>query len=422
VDNPNKSNLAIVSLLLVIFVDSLCWGLVFPLFAPLILNNSTGLLPMTISGDMRSFIYEFSIAIYCIFMFLFSPILGELSDKYGRKKILLLSMVGLAAGFLISMAGTAMNSLFVILLGRVISGGTAGSLSIAQAAMIDISTDSQKASRIGLIALANGIGFSSGPFIGGLLEQINIPGINNFASVFLVGAIFGICAAVFIKLFFKETFSEFRNQPIHIMAGIKNIYNAFTSGKTVIYFGSLLLSMLGYTMFFSSLPIFLHNKFNLSGINIGYFLSYFAVLFSLSLCVLLPKAFKSFSIHNIVITSLMVQLIAYTLFAFTNNLTLLSLLVAPVAFVVPMMYVGIVTLISNNTDSFHQGKAMGIVGSIAAATWALGPLLTGALNGINVVASMLGAVIFLSISIFMIFTQNIRSSLIATGNLNTQEN
>src|SRR5687767_15515620 len=102
---------------------------------------------------------------------IFSPILGGLSDKYGRRPVLFLSIIGTGIGFV--MIGLA-NSLWMLFAGRILDGITGGNISTAQAYIADITTTENRAKGMGLIGAAFGLGFIFGPAIGGILSRWGI--------------------------------------------------------------------------------------------------------------------------------------------------------------------------------------------------------------------------------------------------------
>ncbi len=111
----NKSSFNIIPLFLVILIDSVGWGVAFPVFEPLLVGNVTGILSSTTGIGLRNFYYEMVIAVYCICMFLGSPVLGSLSDRYGRKIILQVSMLGAALGLFCCALGSLWSSIVLIL-------------------------------------------------------------------------------------------------------------------------------------------------------------------------------------------------------------------------------------------------------------------------------------------------------------------
>lgn len=390
--SKRKFNPNIIPLLFIILIDALGFGIVFPTLTPLLVNNTTGIFAPDISIQTRNFWFECTIGIYCIFMFLNAPVLGSLSDRYGRKIILLLSMAGCTLGFAVSAMGVVLNNLICIIAGRIISGATAGSFPIAQAALLDdVKTDAEKTSRLGLLVLANGIGFSCGPVIGSLLMDKNIWHTQHYQLPFWFATALAFIGMLTLQFVFKESFRGNPLQRISFLTSFYNLKEAFTLTKTRSYCSTLVLFMLSYVIFFTTLPIFITFQFHKSGAWIGYFLTYFGVIFTIGLLILFPRVVKQFKLSTIVCTSLIIQCGFYFLFTLISHLMGLWFMAIPIAIVVPFAYVGLVNLLSNSVSDQEQGKFMGVAGSIAAFAWGAGPLLTGALGKVTFLAPFYGA-------------------------------
>lgn len=389
-------NKQVSALLLAIFIDSLGWGVVYPVFASLFINNSTHLFAAATTLATRNFWFEFMIAIYCIFMFLASPVLGSLSDRYGRKIILIISLLGNSIGFIVSAIGIGLNSITIMIIGRILSGATAGSFTIAQAALMDISEPSQKAVRLGWIGLSNGIGFALGPIVGSFMIDGNLWHIAHYQAAFWFSAGLALIGTAFISAYFVDVFKGNKDQPIDILIGFHNIVDAFKANVRF-YCGVMLFFMLGWNMFFNEIPIFLNGRFAAYGTIVGYFMAYVIAIFSLSLLVALPRLVKRFSIERLILVSLGIQFVFQILFANAQHWAWIWILAFPLVMAVPFTYVGVVTQVSNMTDANHQGKIMGVIGSIVAFTWGLGPILTGLLAKISFIAPY-----FVSVTVILI--------------------
>ncbi|MGZ3766982.1 MAG: MFS transporter, partial [Mucilaginibacter sp.] len=110
-------------------------------------------------------------AVYAIMQFLCAPLIGNLSDKYGRRPVLLLSLVGFGIDYLFLAFAPTIGLLFI---GRIIAGFTGASYTTANAYIADISTPEKRAANFGLVGVAFGLGFIIGPVIGGILGKYNV--------------------------------------------------------------------------------------------------------------------------------------------------------------------------------------------------------------------------------------------------------
>ena len=148
-----------------VFIDLVGFGIVIPVlpfYAEGTIFNAT---PRTVGLLFAS---------YSVMQLIFAPVLGRLSDKYGRRPILLISLLGTSLGFFI--LGFA-NTLTLLFIGRIIDGISGGNISTAQAYIADVTTEENRAKGMGLIGAAFGLGFVFGPAIGGVLSRwgINVP-------------------------------------------------------------------------------------------------------------------------------------------------------------------------------------------------------------------------------------------------------
>ncbi|MBW7888433.1 MAG: MFS transporter, partial [Bacteroidetes bacterium] len=143
-----------------VLVDVLGFGIVIPILPFYLTEFGAG--PLTVT---------FLFSIFSFFSFLCSPFLGALSDRVGRRPILLLSIFSTAVGWFVFASATSILFLFI---GRIIDGIAAGNFTIAQSYLVDISkNDKERASNLGIIGAAFGIGFMLGPLLGGILSKVS---------------------------------------------------------------------------------------------------------------------------------------------------------------------------------------------------------------------------------------------------------
>src|SRR5437868_10332579 len=166
-----------------IFIDLVGFGIVMPV------------LPFYVEGtrfNATTRTVGLLFASYSLMQLIFSPILWRLSDKYGRRPVLLLSIIGTGIGFLILGLAT---TVFMLFAGRILDGITGGNISTAQAYIADITTTENRAKGMGLIGAAFGLGFVFGPAIGGILSRWGIQVPFLFAAA--------LCFANAILLYFR---------------------------------------------------------------------------------------------------------------------------------------------------------------------------------------------------------------------------
>ncbi|MDB5324343.1 MAG: tetracycline resistance efflux pump [Phycisphaerales bacterium] len=169
---------ALLSIFLIVLVDFLGFGLIIPLLPFYIPDYENNPLKVTLL-----------FSVYSICQFIGAPILGALSDRYGRRPILIFSQIGSAAGYIllgVASVGTwdPHTRLMLVYLSRIIDGFTGGNVSTAQAYISDVTTRENRAKGMGLLGAAFGIGFCLGPFLGGVLGGINVSWPAYAAAIF----------------------------------------------------------------------------------------------------------------------------------------------------------------------------------------------------------------------------------------------
>src|SRR5205085_3443033 len=180
-----------------VFIDLVGFGIVIPV------------LPFYVEGtkfNASPRVVGLLFASYSIMQLLFTPILGRMSDRYGRRPILFFSLLGTSAGFFILGFATTLWMLFA---GRIIDGITGGNISTAQAYIADVTTEENRAKGMGLIGAAFGLGFIFGPAIGGVLSRwdINFGGyhVPGIAVPFLFAGALSLANATLLYFVLPET-------------------------------------------------------------------------------------------------------------------------------------------------------------------------------------------------------------------------
>ncbi|MCO5205067.1 MAG: MFS transporter [Anaerolineae bacterium] len=181
----------ILPILVIVLVDLLGLTIIIPLLP--FYATSFGASP---------FVIGLLSAAYPIFQFIGAPILGRLSDRYGRKPVLVISQIGTFIGFLVM--GFA-NSLFMLFLSRIIDGISGANIATAQAAIADSTTEKNRTQGLGLIGAAFGIGFIIGPIIAGV--SLLLSG-NNYRVPAFIAALFSLASILLTAFWFKETLPD----------------------------------------------------------------------------------------------------------------------------------------------------------------------------------------------------------------------
>jgi DHA1 family tetracycline resistance protein-like MFS transporter len=363
--------------LFVAFVDYMGLGLIYPLFSSMLFDVNLPILHPETSQEMRGFWLGILLALMPLAQFFSSPMWGALSDSKGRRAPLLWSLGIALVGYITAFSGVFLSSIFLLLVSRVIIGCAAGNISVVQATIADISTPEEKAKNFGLYGMALGLGFTLGPFFGGLLSSW------NYNIPFLFASLVVALNLMFTVGYFKETNHLRVESKLNWSMGIGQLKKAFLlKGSRTILLASFFHNF-GWSYFFEFAPVYLISRFHFTPKELGFFFAAGGCYYALS--------------TGLLIRSLIKRLKPETLFFGGIFLTACTLFILPclpssywiwpimfvicyfVAFVTPTS----TTIISNNAPPKVQGEALGILASVNAAALVLSPLFSGSLVGIN---------------------------------------
>src|SRR3989338_7016501 len=279
----DKKKASLWTLFAVVFLDLVGFGLVLPIFAPLFIDPAHGLFPADFPFEMRSILLGLFLGSYAVMMFFSTPILGALSDKHGRKKLLLLSLAGTVIGYLIIGIGVLTRDVWLLFAGRILDGITGGNISIAQAAIADLSDRKSKAKNFGMIGMAFGLGFIVGPFLGGKLADPSVVSWFNIATPFWFTALFSLAAMLVLFWKFDETLEK-RNERVRVdvFTGFRNVARGLGMRNLRVMFLVLLLFAFGFSFFQQFFQVFLIKRFSFNQSQIGDFFAFLG--FFISLC------------------------------------------------------------------------------------------------------------------------------------------
>jgi DHA1 family tetracycline resistance protein-like MFS transporter len=355
--NARKSTLGFI--FITILIDCIGFGIIIPVLPNLIKE---------LSGRSLAEASEYGgllLVAYAIAQFIFSPVVGGLSDKYGRRPILLISLFGLGIDYIFLSFAPSMTWLFI---GRIIAGITGASFTTAMAYIADISTPEKKAQNFGMVGVAFGIGFIIGPMIGGLFSHmgLRVPFMIS-AGLALVNWLYGYF--ILPESLSKENrraFSWKRANPVGSMISVSK-YPAII-GLVI----SLLLLFIASHSVQSNWGFYVMEKFKWDSSMIGYSLSVVGVAVAIVQGGLIRIIIPKIGNRNAIMLGMSLYTIGFLCFAFAPNGLMMMV------FILPYCLAGIgnpamQTIISNQVPDNAQGEIQGIVTSMQSLGAILGP-------------------------------------------------
>jgi len=357
-----KSNkTALLFIFITVLVDVIGIGIIIPIIPEFIMQ-------LTGEGNHIAVIYGMWLTTaFAGMQFFFSPVLGEISDKYGRKPILLLSLLGLSIDYLIHAWAPTITWLFV---GRFLAGITGASFTVASAYIADISSAEEKAKNFGLIGAAFGLGFIIGPGIGGYFGDIDI------RLPFYIAA--GLTFANFLYGWFvvPESLKKENRRPINVLKMIPGVslFALRNYQGVLLLISAFFLSNLAGQALPSVWSYFCIESFAWNPKQIGISLVVVGLLVAFVQGFLVGKAVEWFGKQKVVTFGFLLWTLGMFLFSQASEPWMLY------AFLIPYALGGVAGptvqgIISNQVSEKEQGNLQGSITGLVSVTAILGQLI-----------------------------------------------
>ena len=386
-----------------IVIDALGFGLVYPVMAAIFTATHSPVLTADVSLATRHFYLGVSYMLYPLCMFFGASFMGDLSDNWGRKKVLLVCMLGITISFGLMAMAVVWSSLTLLFLGRALSGLMAGSQPIAQASIADLSTPETKAVNMSFIALSYSFGAVLGPLIGGVMSDQALLRWFNFSTPFAVAALLAAISYSWLWFGFKETSLIKSRKKISLLRPIQIFIAAFNH-PTVRYLTIVFLLMqIGFSVYFQFIIIYMQSAYNYSNWQMGAFQGMLGLGFALGLLVGMPLALKYFSVKRIATMAIALTGLGQLIVAVIPSASLQWLIAIFIALFDIMGFSAMLTLFSNAVDEKSQGWVMGITGGITALGAGVASLLAGLLAAFNLMLPLIIAVCLILLGCFLLW-------------------
>lgn len=354
------------NIFLIVLIDILGFGLIVPLlpyYADTFGANAT------ITGLL--------VASYAAMQIIGAPILGRLSDQYGRRPILLVSIFGTLLGYIL--LGFA-NSLWMLFAARMLDGLTGGNISVAQAYIADTSDEKNRARSLGLIGAAFGLGFVVGPMMGGLLSKL------SFAAPAIAASSLAGLNLLTVFLWLPESLTaerraELTNKPRQLGLNLQALTHAFARPQV----GTLLNVRLGFALAFNTFqtifPLYALERFQLEADQTAYILAYIGVLVVLVQGAAIGPLTARYNEKVLIFTAVSLTGIALLGWAFSPTIPALLVALAPMALGAGIFNTVINSSLSKAVPSQEVGEILGLSASLESFTRVISPSMSGFLLG-----------------------------------------
>jgi MFS transporter, DHA1 family, tetracycline resistance protein len=359
--SDRKARLALGFILATVTLDAIGIGLIFPVLPDLI-QEVTGqpLSQAALWGGVLA-------TSFAVMQFLFGPLIGALSDRFGRRPVLLLSLAVMAADYLV-MALAA--SIWLLLAARLVAGITAATFSSAAAFIADITPPEQRGRRFGLIGAGFGVGFVLGPLIGGLLAAIDL------RAPFYAAAALALANLAFGFLVLPETVTPATRRPFSLARA--NPLGALRSVTRLPGLGRLLATFLILAVAMNVYPViwayFGQARFDWDSTMVGASLAVYGISFALGQALLVGPLIRRFGEHRAAHYGMWVNVTTLTVLGLVTS-PVLALMVTPVTALGGVVTPALQAIASRAAPPDAQGELQGVFSSLNAIAMITAPLI-----------------------------------------------
>jgi DHA1 family tetracycline resistance protein-like MFS transporter len=351
-------------IMLVVLIDMLSVGIIVPVL-PSIIGG------LTDSAASQAYWYGVIAFAFAIASFFGSPILGALSDAFGRRPILLLGFCGLALNFFVTGLATA---IWVLILSRIVGGGMQANAAVANAYVADITAPEDRTKRFGMLGAMFGIGFIAGPVIGGLLggRDVHLP-FFAAGTLSLINLVYGIF--VLPESLPVEKRRRFDFARINPLSSLKTLAKLQGSGRLI---GIIACTSLAQFTLYTSWVLYTSYRFGWGPTENGWSLFTVGVVAALVQGVLLGRLVKRYSARTLLIVGLVSSVVSYLAYGLVTQGWMLYVAIVA-GFLSGIVAAVVQSSVSGSTDAQSQGQTLGAVTALSSLTAVVSPLFAAPL-------------------------------------------
>jgi MFS family permease len=368
----------------VIFIGFVGYSLMITVFTPMLLNAHDGMLSPHARFAHRTIILGVLLSLYPLGQFFGSPVLGALSDRFGRKPTLLVSLSITTACYALIAASLSAQRLRVLMVGSLLAGLSEANIVIAQSAIADVTTADSRNRLFGYIYLSASLAYVVGPLVGGKLADATLNPSFSYATPFW--GVFGLLVVTLLwtAAVFRETHAGRTADEVSVGAALNNILGAFMVAKLRPLYGVNCMLYLAIYGFFRCYPMYLVDEFRMGVSQVSELIAWVAIPIVIANVWLTDFLARRVSTRRIVIVSALLTGLFMLSVTVPLQVDALWVTLFLTALALAVCLPACATMISTAATADEQGRAMGTNQSLQVGAEALSGLLGGVLAAIRV--------------------------------------
>ena len=374
--DPNYKKRTLFAIFLTFAIANISATIVFPIFAPLFLKAQSSIIPSSTPDSLRIIYFGVFLAAFPAAQFFFAPLAGEYADRRGRKNAFLATLVLEALGYGVSALGIYFNQLLTLFLGRVITGLSAGNMSICLAALVDLSeNEKQKVHYFSVGSIVIGAAFVFGPFLGGKLSDPTIYPLFTKSFPMFLGMLLALLNFFLMLFLFKETLKNKSHEPFDLFKSFHNLQLAFRTGQIKTLYLIYFFYLLAWNFLYQFVPAFLVKRFGATTSTIGNVSAVMGVVWVLGGIIFSQLSQQPKKRRRILLVGLLIYSFASYCIQIPRHLSHFYLITPFSVFFIGGMWPIFTSMISASAEQKIQGKILGLSQSIQSLTMMLAPLI-----------------------------------------------
>ncbi|HEY1074960.1 MAG TPA: MFS transporter [Patescibacteria group bacterium] len=365
--------------ILTLILDYIGFAILIPI-GPLLFTepSSPHYLLSNYSSDSGYILFGLLVASYPLAQFLAAPVLGQLSDRYGRKPVLSIALVGTMFSYILFALGIFTANIPLLFFSRILDGITGANVTVAQASLADITEPQHRSKVFGYMGASIGVGITLGPLVGGKLSDPSVVNWFNSATPFWFAAILSFLNVLSVQAFFVETLKTKNNQAtLKINKSFANIVRAFSLPNLRTLFTTSFLFGAGFAFYTAFASVFLVHRFGFDQSKLGNFFFYTGMMVVLTQAFVPRLMATRFSERQLLRVSLIAASVFPLLYVLTHVWWCLLLIFPFYSAFVSLSMANITSLVSKSAKAENQGEVLGINTSVQGLAQSIPPILGG---------------------------------------------